>query len=174
MPLVNFGGAAISDTPVNYQVYSTTYTNQWYTTTVIMQATASSETLSLEFPILPDPTNAINDGYVGVDNIRITCSNTVPENRAVLANPETMTTKSLSNQIAIYPNPASEHIQVDLLDPSNQIETIELFNLQGRLVWENEKNGNQTINISSLQRGMYFIKIQTSDKTSITKKIIKQ
>ncbi|MEP0265969.1 T9SS type A sorting domain-containing protein [Dokdonia sp.] len=174
MPLVNFGGTEVSDTPVNYQIYSTTYTNQWYTTTIVMQATAASETLSIEFPILPDPANIVNDGYVGIDNIRVTCSDTSTGNRTVLSSSEITTKESSNKQIAIYPNPTTDILHIELLDSSNQIKSIELFNIQGQLVWKNETIKDQYINISDLKKGIYFINIQTNNQDLIIKKIIKQ
>ncbi|MEP0266839.1 T9SS type A sorting domain-containing protein [Dokdonia sp.] len=175
MPLVNFGSTEVSDTPVNYQVYSTTYTNQWYTTTIVMQATATSETLSIEFPIIPDPTNIVNDGYVGVDNIRIMCSDApiTTEAMEVLTDIEPNSKESLDNQIVIYPNPTEGELYIELQGKANQIETIEIFNTHGRLLWKKEMVNSNHINIATLKKGMYFMKVTLRDTSSFIKNVIK-
>lgn len=76
--------------------------------------------------------------------------------------------------LSMYPNPTSGELHIELLNTSDQIEILELFNIEGRLVWKDERFKGQNINISNLQNGVYFIKVNTTNKNSITKKIIKK
>ena len=75
---------------------------------------------------------------------------------------------SISN-FRVYPNPANDVISID----SNNIEIseIRMFDLLGKNVLsQNDIRGN-TINVSNLNAGVYFMKI-FADGNSVTKKII--
>ena len=73
------------------------------------------------------------------------------------------------NNINIYPNPAKNIINISSLD---DILNVTIFNAQGQIVKQVSNLGNQSIDISNLKKGMYFVKIQTKS-TYITKKILK-
>ncbi|MFD2915390.1 aryl-sulfate sulfotransferase [Psychroserpens luteus] len=69
--------------------------------------------------------------------------------------------------VNIYPNPASNYININ----SNEtIDKIELYSILGQKVLEARQNS--TIDISAFKSGMYFVKIYSGDR-SISKKIIK-
>ncbi len=59
--------------------------------------------------------------------------------------------------IKVYPNPASNIINIDNTD----IETVEIFNLSGKLILT-ERNTNQ-INVETLSKGIYLLSIQTKN-----------
>lgn len=71
-------------------------------------------------------------------------------------------------QLNIYPNPATEKITIS--GPSDN-SLINIYNIVGKMVYSNknikEKN---TINVSSLTNGTYFVRIETADRT-VTKKL---
>jgi len=70
----------------------------------------------------------------------------------------------------VYPNPAVEKINIELLQKSE----IEILNLQGQIIKRiNAPEKQMTIDISDFARGMYFINV-TTDKEIITKKFIKE
>ena len=76
-----------------------------------------------------------------------------------------------SNSITMYPNPVKNEVTIDL---SNKLDFLEkefqIFDLNSRIIFEGKINEIlNTIDVSSLQKGMYFIKI---DKT--LKKFIKE
>ena len=155
------------------------YTNEynfWHqrTMTFTTGPSTTSTTLTLQFPLHPDPNNPVNDGYIAIDDIKINCVETATS--IAINNTNTFSTdKNLNeSQIAIYPNPTKEHLNIELLDTSNQIEAIEIFNIQGHRVWKSETIENAKINIASLKKGIYFINIKTSKEGLIIKKIIKQ
>lgn len=90
---------------------------------------------------------------------------TIWENTTALSVNDFETDKSL---VKIYPNPTTNYINIQ----SNfDINSVEVYSLQGQkvLLVENQK----TINISSLSKGIYFLKVKTVNG-EITKKIIKQ
>ncbi|MCC7525228.1 MAG: leucine-rich repeat domain-containing protein [Chitinophagaceae bacterium] len=76
-----------------------------------------------------------------------------------------------NGSLAIAPNPANDQISIRGI---NQSATVAIYNIAGRLLFQwQHVNANQPLNISSLQQGIYIIKIvQTSGETS--HKLVKQ
>ena len=72
---------------------------------------------------------------------------------------------------SIYPNPAQDIVSVELPANTTLSETA-IYNISGQKVIHTE--GSQTINVSSLSAGTYFLKGLTTDGTSFTKKLIKK
>ncbi|MEM6720168.1 MAG: S8 family serine peptidase [Bacteroidota bacterium] len=88
---------------------------------------------------------------------------------------QTLSTKEIQNvaAIQIFPNPAKTNIQINL-PVATQNATITLGNLVGTTLSFYTVNGNsQTIDVSQLAAGMYWVRIEAEGET-ITKKIIKQ
>jgi hypothetical protein len=81
-------------------------------------------------------------------------------------------TNQLENKIRIFPNPASDIINVNFFNTIPKAKVI-IFNISGKLILlkEIDDNFNQ-INISELSKGIYFMKIETNE-TTVTKKVIK-
>lgn len=77
----------------------------------------------------------------------------------------------LPNQITIYPNVISSHNQeINIKSPSD-IEKISVYNIKGQLV-NRYKTPNKQIKLEKMSSGLYFLKIETSGKTSYQKLII--
>ena len=76
-----------------------------------------------------------------------------------------------NNLFNIYPNPTQNtiHITANTITP---ITSYKLYNSIGSLI-QNNKLKNNTIDISSLSTGIYYLQLQT-DKTTQTTKIIKE
>jgi hypothetical protein len=60
--------------------------------------------------------------------------------------------------IKIYPNPTNNIINIEGLD-KNEINTIQIFDVQGKLVITKNINEKGTIDLSELNKGIYVIKI---------------
>lgn len=78
--------------------------------------------------------------------------------------------------IVLYPNPAANEFQVSGLEFGVGAATIELYDLNGRkLLKKPIPAGSKdiTVNVSHLQSGLYFCRIQT-ENGSVTKKLIIQ
>jgi hypothetical protein len=63
-------------------------------------------------------------------------------------------------EIKVYPNPASERIEMKLNFEKNRNVKIQLINFNGRLIWTTNKNGNQieqVTEIADLPNGNYFL-----------------
>lgn len=80
-------------------------------------------------------------------------------------------------ELSVYPNPASEILNVTLVKKKPSSNTIKLMNAVGQTVFfrnigKNE-GANEPINIGSYANGVYLL-IVTDDETTITKKAIKK
>lgn len=73
------------------------------------------------------------------------------------------------SQISIYPNPASEFLNIRTDD---KIKSVKIYSAKGNLV-KTENDHLSVISIASLPKGIYMVTIET-DKGSETKKIIKK
>ena len=74
--------------------------------------------------------------------------------------------KPLDKQISIHPNPTSTFINID--SGNEKINSWELFDISGRSVLK----GNSTqINVQSLPKANYILKINTANQ-KVTKKVI--
>ncbi len=76
------------------------------------------------------------------------------------------------NSFVLYPNPANDFIGINLGDM--EADSYHLIDIQGRVIISNSLVGktNDTISLSGLQPGVYFVKVN-SGTNSITKKVIK-
>ena len=63
-------------------------------------------------------------------------------------------------EVTVYPNPASNNIQVNFDGEAN----IQLFNLVGQMVYNTTATDNVTINVANLRSGVYMLKV--NDKTT--------
>ncbi|MEQ9063575.1 MAG: T9SS type A sorting domain-containing protein [Vicingaceae bacterium] len=77
--------------------------------------------------------------------------------------------QDLSSQVSVYPNPSSDviNISTDL-----NVKTASIYDISGKLVWMSnyERKSTFQIDVSTLERGMYLMTIQT-DKGMARKKI---
>ena len=70
-----------------------------------------------------------------------------------------------NQEIKIFPNPTSSQISIEM----NSFEKVEIFSLSGVLVKISSQN---TIDLSNLSKGVYFLKLTSGNKTNM-EKIIK-
>ncbi|MCH9661207.1 MAG: T9SS type A sorting domain-containing protein [Bacteroidetes bacterium] len=89
----------------------------------------------------------------------------------VLGNENTLLTEE---KVSLFPNPAANELTIQLTEA---METdIRIFDVSGKLVIYQADvaiNGRHTLNISSLTKGVYFVRLN-SDFGTVTQKIIKQ
>lgn len=81
--------------------------------------------------------------------------------------------KSSDNKLSLVPNPASK--KVDILYKQGKNVKMEIFDLSGRIVqqggWENF-SGRQTIDISTLVRGTYMVRVREGNIVSEQKMVV--
>lgn len=78
--------------------------------------------------------------------------------------------------IRLYPNPATQFIEVQTPLDFGPVALVKIYSITGSMVTLMEPSGNaelQRLNVSSLKNGIYFIEINSSNK-SATLKFIKQ
>lgn len=66
----------------------------------------------------------------------------------------------LANHIKIYPNPATDYLNIDT--KGVQIETITVYDMTGRQVLNTQNLTSNQLNISTLSKGMYIVHIKTN------------
>ncbi|MFV8393268.1 M4 family metallopeptidase [Flavobacterium sp. LB2P6] len=79
------------------------------------------------------------------------------------------------NSVTIYPNPAVNSLSIELSDST--VESIAIYNFLGKVVRvENLKSPNKSANIdvSDFSKGLYLLKINTTDGRSINKSFLKE
>jgi len=67
--------------------------------------------------------------------------------------------KQSTENIKVYPNPASNYINVSFANNTKDAILFNLFNIQGQIVLSKTIKNNEQINISNLPKGMYLYNI---------------
>ena len=76
--------------------------------------------------------------------------------------------------INVYPNPASENINLSINNPDVKIKQIRIINIEGKVVRElTMPNSNIRINTHSLKPGVYFLVAYTGRGRLLEKVVIK-
>lgn len=91
------------------------------------------------------------------DSLEVTRKNTVGINKVD------------PNKIKIFPNPASSEIKIFT---DEMIQSLELLSITGEQIKELRFGSNKTINVSSLAKGIYVLKLNTSEGVFFEKIII--
>jgi PKD repeat protein len=67
----------------------------------------------------------------------------------------------IDQRILIYPVPASNEVNIMLLDPNNGEASLSLFDAGGKLVYEHPESirGFSSIDVTHLKKGIYFLRI---------------
>ncbi len=85
--------------------------------------------------------------------------------QVVISKSITTETESLSIQnIKMYPNPAKDYIIMKGFESESDNVLINIFDLGGKLFYQNKLNNENKINVSDFEPGMYLIQIQKSDE----------
>ena len=72
--------------------------------------------------------------------------------------------------VSILPNPAKNELKIV---SENQIQSVDIYDLTGRLMLKNELLSSNTLNISGLAQGVYFVHSKFTDtKTAVSKIIV--
>lgn len=79
--------------------------------------------------------------------------------------------KVISNTVAmaVYPNPATDAVNV--IFDSKESATVQILDVNGRLLQEQSITGNKVLNVSQLATGIYFVRITTA-KEQLTQRLL--
>ncbi len=85
---------------------------------------------------------------------------------------------SQNDKLSIYPNPATDKINLVINGTQNETAQIEIIDMQGKILSSTNKNitegaSTQSINVSSLAKGNYFVRMKTRDRER-TEKFVKE
>lgn len=81
--------------------------------------------------------------------------------------------EQISNNIKVYPNPAKTVLNVEANIAAEV--TMQLFDQTGRLVWTKinpTDKAKMEINVSTLPRGLYYVKILSGNKEIYNSKVL--
>lgn len=67
--------------------------------------------------------------------------------------------ENMIGKIKVYPNPAKDNLTIECPE---EISKVEMFDVLGRIALSNENVSNATVDISSLNNGVYFLIIHTA------------
>lgn len=73
--------------------------------------------------------------------------------------------------VSVFPNPAENQFEIQLKGTQFLLSEIKIVTLQGKTVLTEKSNFNK-IDVSILSSGIYFLKIKSTEKLQITKKIL--
>ncbi|MCW3071513.1 MAG: hypothetical protein JWO44_1403 [Bacteroidetes bacterium] len=75
---------------------------------------------------------------------------------------------------SVYPNPASARLIIDVSRMKPGIKEICLYDAYGRMIFSVHCDEvKKEISLSALPNGIYFIRVQNGNESSVSKKIIK-
>jgi uncharacterized repeat protein (TIGR01451 family) len=79
-----------------------------------------------------------------------------------------------NNNFSLFPNPASNSVQINLQNTSETIATILINDILGKNIKTitNVSSNQNTINVSSLSQGIYFVTITTENNLKLVKKLV--
>jgi surface protein len=78
-------------------------------------------------------------------------------------------TKPNLNKLVFYPNPVADNL---FIESSKSVKQVNIFTLEGKLL--STSTGTNTINMSSLSKGIYIVKVTFSDGVIHHEKIVKK
>lgn len=88
-------------------------------------------------------------------------------------NPLSTISNNFTEQLKIYPNPSSEMITILFSTPFIKANVM-FYNSLGRLVYEIDiSEDNNTISVSNLNKGIYYVRVVKGRNTSVKKLIVK-
>ncbi|MBV7441064.1 T9SS type A sorting domain-containing protein [Weeksellaceae bacterium TAE3-ERU29] len=85
--------------------------------------------------------------------------------------------KGEGDVISLYPNPAKNSFFIEVNNTKSEVKEINLYSLLGTSVLVIRNNFSKDkieVNISSLKKGKYLVKVSFADGTSEVKALIKQ
>ena len=81
-----------------------------------------------------------------------------------------------SKNLIIYPNPAADHINIELTNKHDEIERVEIYSISGTKVYANNHfslNNIGSIDISSLKSGTYIVRVESNNEIRLTKLVLR-
>ena len=80
-------------------------------------------------------------------------------------------TENNENGLKVYPNPSTGAFTIELPSEMQQAK-IEIINSVGSLVYQSEMSDTKIIHTQSLAKGIYFVKVKSTDSKVMVKKVV--
>ncbi len=120
-------------------------------------------------PVTPDDLDSLKILLYVVGNVDISIDEVYYSQDEYDPEPSSIKSDNFSKEISIYPNPARDYLVLKNVVGTSSIRIIDAT---GRLISGEESTDNK-IDVSKLNRGIYFIQIENGD-TSVTQKFLKE
>ena len=76
--------------------------------------------------------------------------------------------------VKLFPNPATNHVEVTLDQEDEVIQTVQVYDVYGKLIHVEETNSNpMNLNVSGLASGVYFVRV-TFESGEVVKTLVKR
>ncbi|UTW65081.1 T9SS type A sorting domain-containing protein [bacterium SCSIO 12643] len=115
---------------------------------------------------------------IGTSSVTLTamdeCGNTNSCSFPLIVNSVIGISEITAQSIRVYPNPSTGIFQIDLTKVYRQIESLQIYDLNGQSIYKQDDSFSgklNTIHLTDVQKGTYYIMIQIADKR-LLKKII--
>ncbi len=127
---------------------------------------------SNNLPIAGETNRFIDVTSPGDYAVIVTRGSCIDTSDCVNINPSSISENSINDDFEIYPNPTTAVLNINNIE-DRIITNITLIDVSGKMVMNTRSLGNSTLNVQSLENGVYFIKIETEDGTAL-KRFVKQ
>jgi hypothetical protein len=88
----------------------------------------------------------------------------------IVATEATKVEDVLEPGLNMYPNPVSRILTLELLNPVETGSTVKIFNIAGKAVFNAEYTRSKVeIDVSGLDRGLYFVAVKAGDYVTTRK-----
>ncbi|WP_179336567.1 DUF7619 domain-containing protein [Winogradskyella ludwigii] len=79
-----------------------------------------------------------------------------------------------SNSFSLFPNPAKEKVTIQLASSNFETGSVNIYNIQGKIILNDIKleTNASTIDISSLESGLYFVELTIGNTATVQKLIV--
>ena len=108
------------------------------------------------YPIFNNP-----NGYVSIDSSMYFSSDCA----------SALVDELTSETVLIYPNPAKNHITVNLNGLEETHTILKMYDLSGKVVFEKRSTSTTTLDVSDFAKGVYTLEASTSDKV-VRRKVV--
>ena len=98
----------------------------------------------------------------------VTRGSCVDTSDCININPASINENNLNQLFEIYPNPATSVLNINNIENRN-ITRLTIIDISGKTVLNKSNIVSKSLNIESLEKGVYFLKIETKDGTAIIK-----
>lgn len=167
----------VIDASHNYSMQRINNNITWTFENIQLQPTDINPSASkgyISFKVKPKPGYAIGDIIPNFANIYFDSNPAITTNTFTTEFVSTLANSSFdTSNFMIYPNPANEIIQVNLKNTNEKLESIQINDVLGKTIYKVDKlnTNSQSVEISNLSKGLYFVEITTQSKLKQTKKL---